>query len=596
MITLEKYRLMKSIFCGAELVIENKEELNKINVFPVADGDTGSNLASLMHSILNNVAPQPDSIQSLLSDISEAALIGARGNSGLIFAQYLNALAENYSKVDNSTSNFVNSLKAASLKAYEAVMDPKEGTILSVIRLWSDTLEKEFFKTKSFSEALVKALQVTERAVEDTKFQLSVLKKNNLVDSGAKGFYYFIFGFTKEYCEKKENFYDSNPYLVSTGVNKNLLHRITDKPEYRFCAEFILNEVQITTEDMRKRLKYQGDSLIVIGNQKKSKIHIHTNSPKNVLKILEKFGEVTYQKVDDMLMQYLVTKKRKSPIAIVTDSIADLPSSYLLEHQVHCLPINILSDNQVFLDKLTLDAKLIKEKIVNKQNISTAQPTIPSVDALLSFLEDKYEHVLVLTVSSELSGTYQLIAQRIKEMGLSEKWIKLIDSKTNSVAQGLLVKRAVSLIEKNIEFEIIVKKLKNLRSKTFIYVAVADLEPMIQSGRIPQKLGRVLKKLSVVPIVSLDKSGRGVLKGIYLNQKHSTNKITKIISGLVEKHELEEVAIAHVSSYENAKMLSDKVEIITGKPCDVIDSSAAIAISAGIGSIAIAGIKKEENE
>ncbi|EIP8069516.1 DegV family protein, partial [Enterococcus faecalis] len=126
-------------------------------------------------------------------------------------------------------------------------------------------------------------------------------------------------------------------------------------------------------------------------------------------------------KVDDMLMQYLVTKKRKSPIAIVTDSIADLPSSYLLEHQVHCLPINILSDNQVFLDKLTLDAKLVKEKIVNKQNLSTAQPAIPFVDALLSFLEDKYENVLVLTVSSELSGTYQLIAQRIKEMGLSEK-------------------------------------------------------------------------------------------------------------------------------------------------------------------------------
>lgn len=585
-------RLCQSIFSGAKLVIQNKIELNDINVFPVADGDTGSNLASLMQAILNDVPSDNQSIKSLLDKVSSAAIIGARGNSGLIFAQYLSGLAENYQEEATVDSSLVNTFKLSVPKAYDAVENPKEGTILSVMRVWAESLTQHFKQTNSFSDALSGAHQSIEKAVLDTKLQLAVLTKNNIVDSGAKGFYYFVTGFTTAFCsEPQEVDKDSEPLEIAQ--DKQVAHLIADKPTYRYCTEFILNDVKLSISDIRAMIASLGDSLIVIGNQDVMKLHIHTNQPKQILALLEPVALVSYQKVDDMLIQYMVTQYQTSRIAIVTDSIADLPQDYALQHQVHCLPINILSDGQAFLDKLTLDMDTIDQKIKAGQVLTTSQPSIQTVDALLSFLEDKYDHVLVLTVSKKLSGTYQLIAQRIKEKQLSEDWIQLVDSRTNSVAQGLLVKKAVALAEQETSFSDLVAAVQDYRAQTFIYVAVADLNPMIKSGRIPKVLGQVANRLSIVPIVSLDEVGAGILKGVGFSQKHNINKIVKLVRRMVRDGHLAELSVTHVSSPKVANRLAKRLASITNKPCEVVDCSGAIAISAGSGSIAVAGMKKE---
>ena len=585
-------RLCQSIFSGAKLVIQNKIELNDINVFPVADGDTGSNLASLMQAILNDVPSDNQSIKSLLDKVSSAAIIGARGNSGLIFAQYLSGLAENYQEEATVDSSLVNTFKLSVPKAYDAVENPKEGTILSVMRVWAESLTQHFKQTNSFFDALSGAHQSIEKAVLDTKLQLAVLTKNNLVDSGAKGFYYFVTGFTTAFCnEPQEVDKDSEPLEIAQ--DKQVAHLIADKPTYRYCTEFILNDVKLSISDIRAMIASLGDSLIVIGNQDVMKLHIHTNQPKQILALLEPVALVSYQKVDDMLIQYMVTQYQTSRIAIVTDSIADLPQDYTLQHQVHCLPINILSDGQAFLDKLTLDIDTIDQKIKAGQVLTTSQPSIQTVDALLSFLEDKYDHVLVLTVSKKLSGTYQLISQRIKEKQLSEDWIQLVDSRTNSVAQGLLVKKAVALAEQETSFSDLVAAVQDYRAQTFIYVAVADLNPMIKSGRIPKVLGQVANRLSIVPIVSLDEVGAGILKGVGFSQKHNINKIVKLVRRMVRDGHLAELSVTHVSSPKVANRLAKRLASITNKPCEVVDCSGAIAISAGSGSIAVAGMKKE---
>ncbi|MDN6070576.1 MAG: DegV family EDD domain-containing protein [Lactococcus plantarum] len=585
-------RLCQSIFSGAKLVIQNKIELNDINVFPVADGDTGSNLASLMQAILNDVPSDNQSIKSLLDKVSSAAIIGARGNSGLIFAQYLSGLAENYQEEATVDSSLVKTFKLSVPKAYDAVENPKEGTILSVMRVWAESLTQHFKQTNSFSDALSGAHQSIEKAVLDTKLQLAVLTKNNIVDSGAKGFYYFVTGFTTAFCsEPQEVDKDSEPLEIAQ--DKQVAHLIADKPTYRYCTEFILNDVKLSISDIRAMIASLGDSLIVIGNQDVMKLHIHTNQPKQILALLEPVALVSYQKVDDMLIQYMVTQYQTSRIAIVTDSIADLPQDYTLQHQVHCLPINIMSDGQAFLDKLTLDMDTIDQKIKAGQVLTTSQPSIQTVDALLSFLEDKYDHVLVLTVSKKLSGTYQLIAQRIKEKQLSEDWIQLVDSRTNSVAQGLLVKKAVALAEQETSFSDLVAAVQDYRAQTFIYVAVADLNPMIKSGRIPKVLGQVANRLSIVPIVSLDEVGAGILKGVGFSQKHNINKIVKLVRRMVRDGHLAELSVTHVSSPKVANRLAKRLASITNKPCEVVDCSGAIAISAGSGSIAVAGMKKE---
>ncbi|MGJ0468440.1 DegV family protein, partial [Listeria monocytogenes] len=197
---------------------------------------------------------------------------------------------------------------------------------------------------------------------------------------------------------------------------------------------------------------------------------------------------------------------------------------------------------------------------------------------------------LVISVAAKLSGTYQLIKQRIKVRELSSDWIRVIDSKLNSVAQGILVKQAVELVESGKSWESIYPEVEQMIERTFIYVAVADLSPMVQSGRIPRVLGKLAQKLSLYPIVSLDESGDGKLIGVSFSQKQSMKKIIKKIAKL----QLKELAITHVSSRDNAAIWQKQLEKETGKISYLVDSSAAIAISAGLGSVAVAGIKKEE--
>ncbi|MBC2144750.1 DegV family EDD domain-containing protein [Listeria innocua] len=572
---------------GAAEVISKKDELNRINIFPVADGDTGSNLASLMQAIIDNVSPREYSTKELLEEVANAALIGARGNSGMIFAQYLNAVAESYHHLESTFDGLVEAFQKAVHKAYEALLDPKEGTILSVMKAWSEALAGTYEQERSFQQSLLNAQRVAEQALINTEFQMAILRKNRLVDSGAKGFYYFIAGLTNAYCGGTVS--TPNSYVEQETPQEHT-HFETSEPIYRYCSEFIIKEATISHQTLSEILAPKGDSLVIAGNEKQTKIHIHTNEPQEILSLLSEFGKMTYQKVDDMRLQYEVTKNPRANIAIVTDSIADLPEDFLLEHQVHVLPMNILAGEENFLDKLTVGPTLIQQKLTQQHKMSTAQPTIRTVDALLSFLENKYQHVLVIAVSAKLSGTYQLIKQRIKARDLSSEWIRVIDSKLNSVAQGLLVKQAVELVETGKPFDEVTQKIEQLTAQTFIYVAVADLAPMVESGRIPRILGKLAQKLSLYPIVSLDRNGEGKLIGVSFSQKQSMKKIIKKVAKL----QLKELAITHVSSERDAKLWQKELEAKIGGSSYLVDSSAAIAISAGLSSVAVAGIKKEE--
>lgn len=591
----ENYRLLQSFRSGAEKVILQKEELNKINVFPVADGDTGSNLASLMQAIIDNVPMKNYPMDILLDEISAAALIGARGNSGIIFAQYLSAVAENYQKAETNFESFVEALEQAVNKAYSSLIDPKEGTILTVMRAWSITLVKNYRLNHSFEEALLEAKAEAQEALNATQFQMTLLRKNKLVDAGAKGFYYFILGFTDFYCGRvlkvgDEEADDGLERVKELSVN----HIIAEAPRYRYCSEFIIKAPQISELQLREVLQEKGDSMVTAGNAKQLKLHMHTNEPQKVLAKLEKYGQIIYQKVDDMRLQYEISQQMLAPIAIITDSIADLPQEFVLAHQVHVLPVNVTVGDQNFLDKLTINAQLIKEKADENLKMGTSQPSIQTIDALFSFLEGKYEHVLVITVASQLSGTYQLIEQRIKEKNYSKNWIHLIDSRLNSVAQGLLVQRAAQLAERKVPIRQLVQEIQQLRERIFIYVAVADLSPMIQSGRIPQSLGAIAQKLSLHPIISLDKTGNGKLIGASLSQKQSMKKILKKIQSLAKSGQIEDIALTHVLAQGDIEDWQKILKEKTGNDYKVIESSSAIAISAGAGSIAVAGITKEQ--
>ncbi|MGC6767112.1 DAK2 domain-containing protein [Enterococcus sp. LJL51] len=588
---LEGSRILQSFFGGAADLIANKDELNKINVFPVADGDTGSNLASLMQTILDSSVSDSSSVENVLTNVAEAALLGARGNSGIIFAQYLNGVAAVFSQTEKNTHDFVYSLNQAVTEAYQALIEPKEGTILTVMRVWAASVHQAFHQKASLGAALETARKNALEALRQTEFQLDVLQKNKLVDSGAKGFYIFINGFTEAFSTQQERI---SIKRESESVKIAPAEIITEQPKYRYCTELLLKNVQIEKELLKEKLADLGDSLILAGNQQLLKVHIHTNQPQAILNKIAGQSELVQQKVDDMQLQFEVTKQRKYPIAVVTDSIADLPKAFLLEEQVHVLPMNILVGETDYLDKLTIDNAVIR-KAGAVQKLSTAQPAIRSVDALLSFLENKYEAILVVTVSSQLSGTYQLIKQRATAKKLSAKKIQVIDSKLNSAGQGLLVKAIIEQLKRKPDSTLaeLTAIIEEIQRRCFIYVAVSDITPMLRSGRIPQSLGKLAKRLRLLPIVSLNAAGNGKLSGISWSQKQSEKKILKKVNRLIKKDQLSGLAIAHADNLPEAEEMARKLGKNGQQMLDfIVESSTAITVSAGIGSVAVAGIRK----
>lgn len=586
-------RFTQSVVAGAQMVIDHKEELNRINVFPVADGDTGSNLAALMQGIIDNLVLSEGALESQLNELATVALISARGNSGIIFAQFFSSVAEGFSGKTGTTENFIDALVYGVDKTYDSLADPKEGTILTVMRDWTTAFKLGYQGEQSLRDALLSAQKKAKQTLEDTEFQMAVLKKNRLVDSGGKGFYYFISGVTTNLLDGPKKKWLSSQEPVDLNI-KVAPHHETEEPIFRYCSEFILKNITSSKESVISGIKGKGDSLIVAGNDRQVKIHLHTNHPQDVLKVLLSHGEISYQKVDDMSKQYQVSKNRRRPIAIVTDSVADLPEEWVTTYQIHIIPMNILVGNQNYLDKLTIGTDAMAQSLGKGEKISTAQPSIQTVDALLSFLQGKYDHVLVLTVSQKLSGTYQLMNQRIKERQLSTDWIKVIDSRLNTVAQGLLVKKAAEIVDEEDNFEKIVASVEQLREKIFIYVAVDDLSPMIASGRIPKFIGNLARKLSLHPIVSLDMEGNGRLTGVTLTQNQSVKKINKKIKRLMNHQHLTDSLMTHVDAKNGAVAWQKELgETLLVFP-EVIDCSAVIATSAGVGCMAIAGVLEEE--
>lgn len=351
-------KLLFAVHQGAIQLTNGKQELNQINVYPVSDGDTGSNLASLMQTIIEETKARSTSMTDVFEKIAEASLLGAQGNSGIIFAQYFNGIYNHLLLLEekNSVRSFIKSVKSAVNEAYQAIENPVEGTIITVIRSWAEALDRSEQMT-SLENSLPTALAEAKIALDSTTGQLKILQKNQVVDAGAKGFYLFIEGFTSIFVDHTtvpQSTIGSND-AINISISKTE-HIYNSEPAYSFCTEVLLENVTQTKQEIQKGLSVYGDSLIVAVNREKARIHIHSNEPDQVLNYLSQIGQPIQQKADDMLLQYQVNQHKKASIALVTDSVADLPADYLLDNQIHDLPMNILLEDTRYIDKITIQS------------------------------------------------------------------------------------------------------------------------------------------------------------------------------------------------------------------------------------------------
>jgi DegV family protein with EDD domain len=582
-------RLYYTFIAGARKVIEHQVELNKINVFPVNDGDTGTNLASTIRAVIDSLHPHR-SYKITADRIAETTLINARGNSGIIFAQFLYGMSMetgNFKTI--TTSQFAQSIKNSVRYIYEAVSNPVEGTMLTVIKDWANYIYENRNKITDFNEMFISSLSVLNKSLIETKSKLAVLAKANVVDAGARGFVFFVEGIIEFITSR--NLKELVQVKAETGVFEKIEESIPEKVDFRFCTEALIKNSSIDNISMRSKLEKYGNSIVIAGSDRMRRIHLHTNTPAELFNDLRLTGTLAFQKADDMVRQSDVVYNRKWKIALVTDSTCDLSQDLIDNYQINMLPININFGENHYLDKITIQPEqfynLLKE---NKDYPKSSQVNEKSFTNLYSHLASHYDSVIAIHLSDKLSGTYsssQKAAQAIsKEFN---KPISVINSKNLSGALGLIVLRAAKAIAEGYSHDQVVILSESWVKKLKIFVSVRDIKYLIRGGRLSATKGLIARILNVNPIVSIDESGKAIVFDKAFNQKANMEKVMGHIKKLYQENKIWNYIVLHANNPEAAQWYSEKMEALTMKtPASVVNISPIIGANAGIGAASVA--------
>lgn len=584
-------RLYYCFLAGARNLFDNQKELNKLNVYPVPDADTGTNLASTFQSIIDNVIPVSHVRETSVA-IAQAALTGARGNSGIIIAQFLYGFSNEMGSSGTLTvSDFADQLRKAVKYAYEAIANPMEGTIITVMKDWSEAVYKMKDNTDNFLELFTQSLHNARASLRETAKMMEKLAKSKIVDAGAQGFIYFLEGILAFFTEKNiRSLFMPRIVIASDEVYDN-----HDAITFRYCTEAFLNNLSCSVNDIRSLLAPLGDSIVVAGSIERMRVHIHCDEPASIFALLARFGSIVSQKVDDMVQQHAISHNRKAAIGLVADSCCDLPAELLDKYQITLLPLILHAGGNQYLDKITITPQLFYPLLdVKGEYPSTSQPSTKDTVNKLSYLSTHYDSLVVLNMSSQLSGTHSSTLQASKTVvAENSKVISVIDTKTMSGAQGLLMLRAAKAVENGMSHSELVENISKWQEGSITMVAVKTLKYFVRHGRVSKTEGFIGKILNLKPVVSIDAEGKACKFGKSFSRAASLKLIIENAAQKAQERKIHSYAVLYTNEGERpyAQDFANKLTQRLGmKPVYIMSASPVACVSAGIGSIVFSAI------
>ena len=591
---LDGKRYSRAVLAASLWINEKQQRLNDINVYPVPDGDTGTNMASTMVSIAESIRANnfSDTIEIAGDQVAESALNGARGNSGAILAQFFYGLSEGFKgQIKVSTKHFADAVHRAVESSYEALSHPKEGTILTVIKDWGNHIKQIAHKTHDFSELMHSSLAVAKHSLEETPKKLKVLAKACVVDAGAQGFVYIlegVFNFIKDGSLVKLNQTQFSGSDFGSNVAKFTYS--AEEITFRYCTEFFLIGEKIPTKLLRKNLQEFGDSLIVAGSEKRTRIHIHTDQPRQVFDFVKEYGEIKDQKMDDMMQQHydIHDKKHTHSLALATDSSCDLPKEILKKYNIHTVPLRITINKTEYVDKVTIQADEFYSRLMEAEEFpKTSQPAPKDFLRIFQQLARTYDAIIAIQVSKALSGTYQSALTASKQIPGTD--FKIIDSKSVTVGLALIVQAAAEKIEEGIKIDDLVPLIERWVKNCKIFISLATVEYLIRGGRLSKGKAMVANVLNLRPILSIGTNGNVKKVASAKPGIPSQEKALDLLFSESKKMIAPKFAIAHVETLSTAEWYHQKIlarypdqEII------IMPVSPALGAHAGPGAAAVA--------
>ena len=580
-------QLYNSFIAGAQKIFENQTLLNNINFYPVPDADTGTNLASTMHSIVNTVRPNENAKETALA-LADAALMGARGNSGIIFAQFLYGFSKDIKDKPNMTiADFAEYARIGSECAYYALANPKEGTMISVIRDWAKYIFENQDSTDDFTTLFISAMSAAMDALKQTA-KFIPAKAKTMVDAGAKGFVVFIEGMCEYFHSGEKSVQVAEAEIIDSEWLGGIDHQVIT---YRYCTEALLVGEQLEREKISSLIDMMGDCLVIAGSPKKMRLHIHTDEPWIVLERVQTIGRVIYQKVEDMVMQNDLVSNRKSNIGILSDSACDIPKELLEKYQIQTVPLTVSFGEEFYLDQLTIKPKQFLDKLEKSTEIpKSSQPSLMDFTNRYNYLSTHYDSIISVHLNGKFSGminsSRRAAAAVSKNIG---KAIDIIDSKTATGALGLNVIRTAEAAINGMSHEDIVKNAQEWANKTKLFISCVNTKYLISSGRISTFKALALKLFGIKPIIGLQSDGELKLNKISFTSKDSYKKILDLMKENYEHKKMWNYCITHVDNLEAAQYLSQEIEKISGrKPLYIEDASPMLAGKVGPKAVAVA--------
>jgi DegV family protein with EDD domain len=581
-------RLYYTFIAGARKVIEHQVELNKINVFPVNDGDTGTNLASTIRAVVDSIHPHR-SYKVTADLIAETTLVNARGNSGIIFAQFLYGMSTETGNFKTITiRQFAESIKNSVRYIYEAVANPIEGTMLTVIKDWANYIYENRNRITDFNQLFISSIDVLNESLIATKSKLAILAKANVVDAGARGFVLFVEGIIDFIANR--NLKDLIQVKAETALFEKIEESIPEKVDFRYCTEALIKNSSVDNKSLLQLLEKYGNSIVVAGSDKMKRIHLHTNNPAELFNELRNTGTLAFQKADDMIRQSEVVYKRKWKIALVTDSTCDLEQDIIDNYQINMLPININFGENHYLDKITILPEqfynLLKE---NKDYPKSSQVNEKSFTNLYSHLASHYDSIIAIHLSDRLSGTFNSSQKAAKAISEElNKPISVINSKNLSGALGLVVLRTAQAIEAGYSHDQVVNMAEKWTKNVLIFISVKTMKYLVRGGRVSFARGLIARILNICPIVSIDESGKAFVFDKAFNQRSNMDKVMGYITKISKEKTIWNYIVLHANNTDAAQWYSEKMETLTNKkPASIVNISPILGGNAGIGAAAV---------
>jgi len=544
---LDGIRLYRVLSAGLQKVLEREDHLNKINVFPVPDADTGTNMSYTLAVIKDDLQ---QNVHSNIGDMSvliaDSALDGARGNAGSILAQFLVGLSEGlHDKAKVTAKQFAMAAKTGKQYAYQALLHPTEGTILTVISDWSDALNKLSDKYSDFSQVLNRALKVAEKSLKDTPKKLKVLAKAGVVDAGGQGFVDLLNGI-QDFIDKGKIRKISIP-----SISRNKLPEININEKYQYCTECVISGKDINRIKLKDKLAMMGDSLIIAGTKHKAKIHIHTDDPKSVFEICGNFGEIKNDKADDMLQQQKDAYTQTRPIALVVDSTADLPEEVIEKHNIHIVPVRLSFGDEHYIDKVTLTSEEFWSELKkNPNHPKTSQPTPNDFRRQYQVLATHYESAVSIHLPAKSSGTVQSALNASK--ALTNFPTTIIDGNCVSIGTGLIALRAAEAIESGKTIDDILKIVEEAKNNTKIYILLDSLDAAVKGGRVQKFKKTIADTLKISPILSIGEDGSVITDGKLIGRQNIDDRFIKYINKKIGETNKYKIGIVHGNCEQRA--------------------------------------------